>query len=1068
MGTPGPGDPFDWTVDQVVSYLCNTSPVAWSKSSAPTARPDPATFGKALQENDVNGEILLTEISKTTLQQDLGVKSLGQRSSIFNAVQQLRQQSTKYQQHHAASQPTIHPSPQMSLPPHLSRNSISPVGSYPGFCDQTSHTPPLLQNTASMRPPTFPGSAITPSPFWPADQPPQHDLPPEFSQTNNTGRKLPESGLKQMEQSGSRILKRSPADTTRAPELLTNSTNQSRSAQREQHVIDDRGRKRRRLNLGPPVAENAATNTIQRSYIGREKVSATDIFYKSSHQDDDEDNFLVTKSDVPTGKRLFVNKLMKHYLQQQPSYLGVNGRKQILGVMPYPRKFSQLGEKYYFTLFTPAGKKIQVSKEEVDQWPQLRGDSSLGSSMVSRRPPPENDPYGRFLWRYAHEDDREVSLPPLGESGSEGGYDSDTWNEMEEEKQMKDIATELQDQTDGSPKCLSTSEVNATIDDCLDTFSKNWDSNKLPVENRKAWHFWMLSRKKKTRKQQISDAKISIDRLRKRLDRIRERILDEQWTKVTELQTQCQCMEPSISDIKKEEWKISVLELSSCPLKPERETAPRKRVKKSVQLYPEQEESLDSDSEGGFDDNLEDFILPDTATAETRPEDEMDIAPSLEDDENQKDNSQPLPSLSDSEEGIVGPMVYKRRRRLRRSGSDESQRVAQSSPTTGTPRQKPHTRHTRRRARSSNQKQLSQEDVEIVDLTQVDESPNENEIGDTTGESGDIITPPLNPTTSPEHSLDPRVGMEKKSSSQSPISLYEENQNHSSLEPKDRESQSPPPPDLGDLDGISKLTWKYLEGRQDKRRLLRKLIVRMFDEHRDLLKKYLPNAPIEWFQMHAKAALECLLANKRGLHHLTKDENKTVMRVSTLFIAWVKSKKQNEKGLHEKDIEASLLEFGEFNDFFNSLLSGIKDYYAYYVTTNNPGADDDSELHGVESEIGAAANSTPRKKRKKTVKQSQEVIHTQKSGQKRVIFQQIQQSRLARKMESMGVSNNDPERQAVSFESPVIYLDPHIGRRVKPHQLGGIQFMWREIMTDEKGTGCLLAHTMGLGKTMQV
>jgi SNF2 family DNA or RNA helicase len=68
----------------------------------------------------------------------------------------------------------------------------------------------------------------------------------------------------------------------------------------------------------------------------------------------------------------------------------------------------------------------------------------------------------------------------------------------------------------------------------------------------------------------------------------------------------------------------------------------------------------------------------------------------------------------------------------------------------------------------------------------------------------------------------------------------------------------------------------------------------------------------------------------------------------------------------------------------------------------------------------------------------------------------------------MGVGNNDPERQAVSFGNPVIYLDPHIGRRVKPHQLNGIQFMWRELIQDEKREGCLLAHTMGLGKTMQV
>jgi SNF2 family DNA or RNA helicase len=28
--------------------------------------------------------------------------------------------------------------------------------------------------------------------------------------------------------------------------------------------------------------------------------------------------------------------------------------------------------------------------------------------------------------------------------------------------------------------------------------------------------------------------------------------------------------------------------------------------------------------------------------------------------------------------------------------------------------------------------------------------------------------------------------------------------------------------------------------------------------------------------------------------------------------------------------------------------------------------------------------------------------------------------------------------------------------------------MWRELIQDDKSEGCLLAHTMGLGKTMQV
>lgn len=48
----------------------------------------------------------------------------------------------------------------------------------------------------------------------------------------------------------------------------------------------------------------------------------------------------------------------------------------------------------------------------------------------------------------------------------------------------------------------------------------------------------------------------------------------------------------------------------------------------------------------------------------------------------------------------------------------------------------------------------------------------------------------------------------------------------------------------------------------------------------------------------------------------------------------------------------------------------------------------------------------------------------------------------------------------------LIYVHPYIAHRIRPHQLKGVRFMWDEITKDTQ-KGCLLAHTMGLGKTMQ-
>ncbi|EHA8587106.1 protein CHROMATIN REMODELING 20 [Cocos nucifera] len=59
-------------------------------------------------------------------------------------------------------------------------------------------------------------------------------------------------------------------------------------------------------------------------------------------------------------------------------------------------------------------------------------------------------------------------------------------------------------------------------------------------------------------------------------------------------------------------------------------------------------------------------------------------------------------------------------------------------------------------------------------------------------------------------------------------------------------------------------------------------------------------------------------------------------------------------------------------------------------------------------------------------------------------------------------------------EEPV-RIPRSISAKLKPHQVAGIRFMWeniiqsvKEVRSGGKGFGCILAHTMGLGKTFQV
>lgn len=59
-------------------------------------------------------------------------------------------------------------------------------------------------------------------------------------------------------------------------------------------------------------------------------------------------------------------------------------------------------------------------------------------------------------------------------------------------------------------------------------------------------------------------------------------------------------------------------------------------------------------------------------------------------------------------------------------------------------------------------------------------------------------------------------------------------------------------------------------------------------------------------------------------------------------------------------------------------------------------------------------------------------------------------------------------------KTPLLQVDKKLVKKLKPHQANGVKFMWDACFESlnrcqkENGSGCILAHCMGLGKTLQV
>ena len=509
-----------------------------------------------------------------------------------------------------------------------------------------------------------------------------------------------------------------------------------------------------------------------------------------------------------------------------------------------------------------------------------------------------------------------------------------------------------------------------------------------------------------------------------------------------QIQKQCNIIQPSVFDREDCKWKIAILKLQKAPEKlPPVTRQPRLAKSPKVVEIPENGEdiiSTDSETSESSGDDLDDFIVEDDADGDT-------YQPMIVDDRLE---------MADVEGGIDSDSVI----------------VKKFEPKTPTKAAK-------------NLRQAGHSPSNVIDLTQKSD-PVDPEIFSVKPErSYAIRTPPLygsendsdifqrSRSKKPKFRLPPSVPKYPTKSTEI-ISLDSDSDNSVRSGYPDQCSQFPA---LSDVDAIRAMDADDLVERQDRKRLLIWTVAHTPKPARRAALRYLNSISMEASCANTTLGLT-ELRNKRYLKNMDNTDLDSVMRVATWCVCWTVPVKVTSEGLKTRDIIATLENEDGYESFYDFLLECLR----HYRKATSPGGKKlkkKRELIVREDSDEDILPDSQTRKRKYLVPESQGTLDKRHAAQDRFRANEERRRReeLKYRFTGMNTDNRDTSKVVVNpgklADQDFIYLSPEFGNgaHIKPHQEEGLQFLWREITSEHEDLqGCLLAQTMGLGKTMQV
>lgn len=687
-------------------------------------------------------------------------------------------------------------------------------------------------------------------------------------------------------------------------------------------------------------------------------------------------------------------------------------------------------------------------KDKLPPWftPQL--DKNLLQKYTSKL---EED----LLRKYPPGKDDEDTLPVYGESGSENDYDSEGWAELTAER------PEIAHEEPALPQIQSSvslprDTVESLVSQYIEEQEETWRKESLPKEVPYARPLWERSREGNNLDHLTKEISARLQSHSKRLGKLKKAILDCVYRSITSVRRSCPVLDQTLARIFLDKWRLSILQQDLCPpaieLTPK---APRRRKQRPSSFQS-------SETEGSED-------LGVSSESDSLPADD-DMSDFIVDDSDGDTEQAQLGASGDLPFTLASPMPS--------DGETPNERES-ASPA-----------HKRPRIAETWEDIDPDADVEVIDLTGsksqlIGEHP---AVPDAAQHSGDademeIATPPLNPmptnlSQDADMTDDLPLGIDLLNSVSGspppdvPLHSHSESQDDNkrfSPKPRGKPNNHGLNVNLDDIDlftVLAKSSQKSTEATKNRIHLLAKCVMGLTETELKDFPPYLTQYINLLYRESVQEALRAMLNNDLQVEGRDLRESKLAMRMGALFVSWHHCIALQPMGIDRDLIREALDAIADDREnMFETFLQKLRGFIAAVNVwfSKQPSHELPHEARG---EVGPPSilkwRASSGKKKKSTLSSQQ------KEAQERQERQEKARETLRRKREQEGLSNSDPAGQAVTFKEPIIYLHPHIGQFVKPHQVLGIQFMWRELIEADKPQGCLLAHVMGLGKTMQV